>query len=184
MSTATTIVLIIAIVAIAAAVWMFLEKRRTQRLRTKFGPEYDRMIQQTDRRNAESALEKRVKRVEKFPIRRLTSEEQARFAEAWKREQARFVDDPRAAVGNADRLVGEVMRARGYPVAEFEQRAADVSVDHPRVVENYRVAHDLAARDSRGQAATEELRQALVYYRALFVELLEEPTMEPQEVRR
>jgi hypothetical protein len=76
------------------------------------------------------------------------------------------------------------MRARGYPVAEFEQRAADVSVDHPRVVENYRVAHDLAARDSRGQAATEELRQALVYYRALFVELLEEPTMEPQEVRR
>lgn len=184
MSTAMTIVLIIAFVAVAAALWMFFEKRRTQRLRTKFGPEYDRMMQQTDRRQAESALENRAKRVEKFHIRSLTNEERPRFAEAWKREQSRFVDDPHVSVGNADRLVGDVMRARGYPMAEFEQRAADISVDHPQVVENYRAAHDIAARDSRGQATTEDLRQAMVYYRALFVELLEEPVLEPQEVRR
>ena len=184
MSTAMIIVLIVSIVAIGAAVWMFVEKRRTQRLRTKFGPEYDRMVQQSDRRQAESVLEKRTKRVEKFHIRSLTTDERSRFAEAWKREQARFVDDPRMAVGNADRLVGEVMRARGYPMAEFDQRADDISVDHPQVVENYRAAHDIAARDSRGDTSTEDLRQGMVYYRALFVELLEEPVLEPQEVRR
>jgi len=184
MSTAMTIILIVAILAIAAAVWMFFEKRRTQQLRTKFGPEYDRMLQHTDRRHAESALEDRSKRVAKFNIRRLTVDERLRFADAWKREQARFVDDPRLAVGNADKLVGEVMRARGYPMAEFEQRAADISVDHPHVVENYRAAHEIAARESSGNATTEDLRQAMVYYRALFVELLEEPVMETQEVRR
>lgn len=184
MSTAMTIVLIIAILAIAAAVWMFLEKRRTQRLRTKFGPEYDRMLEQTDRRKAESTLEDRAKRMAKYHVRPLMAEERPRFSEAWKREQARFVDDPRAAVGNADRLVGELMRVRGYPMAEFEQRAADISVDHPRVVENYRAAHEIAARDTREKATTEDLRQAMVYYRALFVELLGEPMLEPQEVRR
>jgi hypothetical protein len=184
MSTAMTIVLIIAIVAIAAAIWMFLEKRRTHQLRTKFGPEYDRVIQQGDRRQAESLLEKRAKRVGKFHIRHLTTEERPRFAGAWKREQALFVNDPHVAVANADRLVGEVMQARGYPMAEFDQRAADISVDHPQVVETYRSAHNIAARDSHGQATTEDLRQAMIYYRALFVELLEEPVRETQEVRR
>jgi hypothetical protein len=184
MSTAMTIILIIAILAIAAAIWMFFEKRRTQRLRAKFGPEYDRMMQQTDRRHAESTLESRTKRVAKFHIRRLTAEERPQFADAWKREQARFVDEPRLAVGNADKLVGEVMRARGYPLAEFEQRAADISVDHPHVVENYRAAHEIALRDSSGNATTEDLRQAMVYYRALFMELLEEPVLATQEVHR
>ncbi len=184
MSTAMIILIVIAIVAIGFAIWMFFDKRRTQQLRTRFGPEYDRMVQQGDRRNAESLLEKRAKRVEKFRIRPLKAEEQQAFSESWKRVQVRFVDDPALAVGNADRLVGEVMRARGYPMAEFEQQAADISVDHPQVVENYRAAHEIAARDSRGQATTEDLRRAMVCYRALFVELLEEPVMEHQEVHR
>lgn len=139
------------------------------------------MVEQSDRRRAESVLEHRAKRVEKFHIRSLSTEERSRFAEARKREQARFVDDPRVAVGNADRLVGEVMRTRGYPMAEFEQRAADISVDHPQV------GRELSCRqrhNSRGDTRTEDLRQAMVYYRSLFVELLEEPVLEPQEVRR
>jgi ABC-type nickel/cobalt efflux system permease component RcnA len=184
MSPLTIIILIIAILACAAAAWMFFEKRRTQRLRTKFGPEYDRAVQQADRRHAESALEKRVKRVEKFHIRPLSLDERDRLSNAWKREQARFVDDPRLAVRNADRVVTEVMRARGYPMGEFEQRAADVSVDHPHVVENYRAAHEVAVQDSRGRASTEDLREAMVYYRALFLELLEEPALQSEEVRR
>jgi len=184
MSTALAIVIIIAVIAIAFALWMFVEKRRTQRLRTQFGSEYDRMVQSSGRRRAETELERRTKRVEKFQIRKLSAEEQARFAESWRQEQAHFVDDPRSAVENADRLVGEVMRARGYPVGEFDRRAADLSVDHPRVVENYRLAHEIALRDSRGQATTEDLRRAMVYYRALFEDLLEEHVLEHEEVRR
>jgi FtsZ-interacting cell division protein ZipA len=184
MSTALAIVIIIAIIAIAFAAWMFVEKRRTQRLRTHFGSEYDRMVQASGRRQAETELERRARRVEKFKIRPLSHEEQARFADSWRQEQAHFVDDPKSAVCNADRLVGEVMRARGYPVGEFEHRAADLSVDHPRVIENYRIAHEIAIRDSRGQATTEDLRRAMVSYRVLFEELLEEHVVEHQEVRR
>jgi hypothetical protein len=184
MSTALAIVIIIAAIAIAFAVWMFIEKRRTQTLRTKFGSEYDRMVETSGRRKAEAELERRTKRVEKFAIRSLRPEEQSRFAESWRQEQAHFVDDPRGAVENADRLVGEVMRARGYPVGEFEARAADLSVDHPRVVENYRIAHEIALRDSRGQANTEDLRRAMVSYRALFEDLLEEHVVVHEEVRR
>jgi hypothetical protein len=163
---------------------MFVDKRRTQRLRTQFGSEYDRMVQTSGRKQAETELEHRTKRVQKFQIRKLNPEEQARFSESWRREQAHFVDDPRSAVENADRLVGEVMRARGYPVGEFERRAADLSVDHPRVIENYRIAHEIALRDSRGEASTEDLRRAMVAYRALFEDLLEENVIEHEEVRR
>jgi hypothetical protein len=184
MSTALAIVIIIAVIAIAFAVWMFVDKRRTRRLRNQFGSEYDRMVEASGRKHAETELESRAKRVEKFKIRPLSQEEQARFAESWRREQAHFVDDPRAAVENADHLVGEVMRTRGYPVGEFERRAADLSVDHPRVVENYRSAHEIALRDSRGQASTEDLRRAMVCYRVLFEDLLEEHVVEHQEVRR
>jgi len=184
MSTALAIVIVIAIIAIAFAVWMFVDKRRTQRLRTQFGSEYDRMVQASGRKQAETELEHRTKRVQKFQIRKLSTEEQERFAGAWRREQAHFVDDPRSAVENADRLVGEVMRARGYPLGEFELRAADLSVDHPRVIENYRIAHEIAVRDSRGEASTEDLRRAMVAYRALFEDLLEEHVLEHQEVRR
>ena len=182
MTAATTIILIIAIVAIAAAVWMFLKTRRTERLRGKFGPEYDHMLQHTDQRHVEAELEDRSRRVAKFHIRSLRADERAQFADAWKREQARFVDDPRSAVTNADRLVTEVMRARGYPMAEFEQQAADISVEHPQVVDNYRAAHRIATLGN--QAGTEDLRQAMVHYRALFLDLLEQPTLEPQEVHR
>lgn len=184
MSTALAIVIVIAIIAIAFGFWMFIEKRRTQRLHTRFGPEYDRMVQASGRRHAETELEHRAKRVEKFQIRKLSNEEQARFADSWRREQTHFVDDPRAAVENADRLVGEVMKARGYPVGEFESRAADLSVDHPRVIENYRIAHEIALRDSGGDASTEDLRKAMVCYRALFEDLLEEHIVEHEEVRR
>jgi hypothetical protein len=184
MTTALAIVIIIAVIAIAFAVWMFVDKRRTQRLRTQFGSEYDRMVEASGRKRAETELESRTKRVQKFRIRPLSSEEQARFAESWRQEQAHFVDDPRAAVENADHLVGEVMRTRGYPVGEFDRRAADLSVDHPRVVENYRSAHEIALRDSRGEASTEDLRRAMVHYRALFEDLLEQQVVEHEEVRK
>src|SRR5581483_2562391 len=113
----------------------------------------------------------------------LRNDERARFSEAWRREQARFVDDPRAAVNSADRLVGEDMQARGYPMSDFEQRVDAISVDHPQVVENYRIAHQIAINDSRGQGSTEDLRRAMVHYRALFEELLEEHVLEHQEAR-
>lgn len=184
MSTALAIVIIVAVIAIAFAVWMFVDKRRTQRLRSQFGSEYDRMVQASGRKQAETELESRTKRVQKFQIRPLTKEEQTRFADSWRQEQAHFVDNPRSAVENADRLVGEVMRARGYPVGEFELRAADLSVDHPRVIENYRVAHEIAGRDSRGEASTEDLRRAMVCYRDLFEDLLDQHVIEHEEVRR
>ena len=184
MSTALAIVIVFALIAIAFAAWMLFQKQRTQRLRSQFGAEYDRMVEASGRKQAETELEHRTRRVQKFRIRPLTSEEQNRFADAWRREQGRFVDDPRGAVEQADRLVADVMRARGYPVAEFEMRAADLSVDHPRVVNNYRKAHEIALRDSRGEASTEDLRQAMVYYRALFEDLLEQHVAEHEEVRR
>ncbi len=184
MSTALAIVIVIAVIAVAFAVWIFFQKQRTQRLRSQFGAEYDRMVQTSGRKQAETELEHRTRRVQKFRIRPLTTEEQGRFADSWRCEQGRFVDDPRDAVEQADRLVGEVMRARGYPVAEFDMRAADLSVDHPRVVENYRKAHEIALRDSQGEASTEDLRQAMVYYRALFEDLLEQHVVEHEEVRR
>ena len=184
MSTVSLIPIVVAIVAIAVAAWMFLENRKTQRLRLKFGPEYDRRVEESGRRPAEATLDERAKRVEKLPIRALKNDEREQFAERWRQEQAKFVDDPRLAVEAADRLVIEVMRARGYPMGEFEQRAADISVDHPRVVENYRMAHEIAVRDSRSKVTTEELRRAMVYYRALFEDLLEQHVTAHEEVRK
>ena len=177
MSTTMIIVLavaVVAVLAIAAAAWIFMQKRRTERLRSRFGPEYERVVGTgEDRRRAESVLEERQKRVEELDIQSLSLEERRRFAQAWTREQARFVDDPKGAVAEADRLIGEVMKTLGYSVGDFEQRAADISVDHPMVVENYRSAHQIAIRDRRGEAGTEDLRKAMVHYRALFEELLE-----------
>jgi hypothetical protein len=165
---------VVAFIAIGAAVWMYLQKRRTEKLRYRFGPEYERVVEQDgDRRRAEAVLEERQKRVEKFELRPLSTEDRQRFSGEWTQQQARFVDDPSGAVADADLLIREVMKTRGYPVGDFEQRTADISVDHPRVVENYRIAHDIAVRDSRGEAGTEDLRKAMVHYRALFEELLE-----------
>jgi hypothetical protein len=175
MENPVVIVLAIALVAVlAVAVWLYMRKRRTAELRSTFGPEYDRALgEHRDQRRAEQALEERKERVEHLHIRPLDPAERDRFVEHWRSAQAQFVDDPVGATRVADALVGEVMQARGYPVGDFEQRAADISVDHPRVVEHYRTAHAIALRNDRGDADTEALRQALVRYRALFDDLLE-----------
>lgn len=194
MNNAVIIVLAIAlIVAIVVAVWIYMQKRRmqerrTETLRSDFGPEYERAVHEHhDQRAAERELEERRERVEQLHIQPLPAAERDRFASEWRSVQAQFVDDPNGATGEADHLVGEVMQARGYPVGDFEQRAADVSVNHPRVVEHYRAAHAIASRNRRGSANTEDLRQAMVHYRALFEDLLEveAPTMNSdREVRR
>ena len=182
---AMMILIVVAIVAIGAAVWMFIQKKRTQDLRSKFGPEYDKAMDiHGDRSHAESDLAKREKRVARFNIRSLRDDERVKYTEDWRMEQSLFVDDPRTAVKHADSLVQNVMKQRGYPVRDFEQNASDLSVDHPRVVENYRVAHEIAIRDARGQSNTEELRKAMVCYRALFEDLLEQQVNRPVEVRR
>jgi hypothetical protein len=167
------VVLVTVVVAVAIGAWFYLRKRRTEHLRAQFGPEYDHVVKEEgDQRRAEAALEMRQKRVERFVIKPLMPADRERFAEEWRSTQARFVDDPHAALAEADSLVSEVMNARGYPVGNFEQRADDVSVDHARLVENYRAAHDIAVRDQSGGSDTEALRNAMVCYRALFDELL------------
>jgi hypothetical protein len=173
--------LIIAVIVLAGVVaWLVLEKRKSTHLQSRFGPEYERTLQEHgDRRRAERELERREHRVEKLHIHPLSLADRDRYVAAWRADQARFVDDPAGAVAEADMLVQEVMKTRGYPVADFDQRVEDISVDHPHLVQNYRAARDLAARQRRGEASTEDLRRALMYYRGLFDELLE-----VQEVNR
>jgi hypothetical protein len=180
------IVLVIALVAaIGAAIWLFMRNRQTAALQDRFGPEYDRALEaHHDQREAERELRQREERIEHLNIRPLEREERTRFADRWQAVQSRFVDDPTGATDEADELVGEVMAARGYPVGDFEQRAADVSVNHPRVVEHYRAAHAIALRNARSDADTEQLRQALVHFRALFEELLEAATPERETSAR
>lgn len=170
-------VLFVAVVAIAA--WALWSKRRTERLQETFGPEYKRTVGASDdRRRAESELETRRERRERLDIRPLTPEARDHYAEAWRDSQARFVDAPDDAVQEADRLITKVMRERGYPMEDFDRRAEDISVDHPGVVEDYRAAHAISLRTEDGSATTEDLRQAMVHYRALFDDLLgaEEPS--------
>jgi len=171
----TVIILVVALIVVAGiAGWMFYQKRRTEMLKTRFGPEYQHAVYEYgDRTRAEAALEKRAERREKYHIHPLSPEDRDTFADQWRQTQARFVDEPSVAVREADRVVCEVMRRRGYPMTEFERRAEDLSVDHPHVVRNYRAAHQIAQADERGQATTEDLRQCMVYYRDLFDELLE-----------
>ena len=176
--TTPQIVAIVVVVLIVAAVIVFLwQKSRSARLRRKFGEaEYDRTVAERGNRNrAEATLEQRAKRVEKFHLRDLSASDRARFQESWTRVQAHFVDGPAGAVTEADQLLGDVMATRGYPVGDFETRAADISVDHPEVTQNYRAAHDIAVRHLKGQATTEDLRRAMIHYRALFVDLVGEP---------
>ncbi|MGZ4147984.1 MAG: hypothetical protein ACXVPL_09815 [Actinomycetota bacterium] len=171
------IIAIVVIVAVALAVWAAMRNRRTESLRQQFGPEYDRTVDRADNsRDAESELEQRRRRRAELDIQPLAPGAAARYAEEWRVVQARFVDDPSGAVAQADTLVTQVMRERGYPMDDFDQRAADVSVDHPDVVDDYRSAHDISTRSANGQAETEDLRQAMVHYRALFEQLLEEDT--------
>jgi hypothetical protein len=168
------VLLIAAIVVVGAIAWSAYQRRRSSRLQERFGPEYDRTVQAAEKKSdAEAELEERQARVEALDIRPLGEPDRARFGERWRVAQASFVDDPEGAVEEADALIGETMRARGYPVGDFEQRAADVSVHHPQVVDHYRTAHAIANRRRAGRADTEQLRQAMVHYRALFSELLE-----------
>jgi hypothetical protein len=186
MDNPVVIVLVIALVAaIAAAAWLYMRNRRTVALQDRFGPEYDRALSEHhDQGKAERELREREDRVDHLNIRPLQREERHRFADRWQTVQAQFVDDPTGATDEADELVGEVMATRGYPVGDFEQRAADVSVHHPRVVEHYRAAHMIAVRNARGDADTEQLRQALVHFRALFEDLLEVEAPARTEARR
>ena len=175
----TQIVIAIAVAVMVAggiAVWLFSRKRRTERLRGQFGgAEYTRAVKEGgSRRKAEAVLDQRADRVEGLHIRPLGAGDRARFVESWDKVQARFVDGPGSAVTDADQLLGDVMSTRGYPVSDFEQRAADISVDHPLVLENYRAAHDSALRQTQGKASTEDLRQAMIHYRTLFEELVRE----------
>ena len=171
---ATVLILIVAVVLIAAgfALW-YMRKRHSETIRKRFGPEYQRTVAETGTaRKAEQVLEKREKRVASYHIRPLAPADRERFSESWRQVQAQFVDDPSGAVSRADQLVADVLQARGYPLSDFWQRAEDISVDHPAVVENYRAAHEIAERQSRGQASTEDLRKAMVHYRTLFEDLL------------
>jgi hypothetical protein len=171
------VIVVVVVVVAGIAIWRSVRKRRTERLRTQFGgAEYNRTLKEGgSQRKAEAALDERKERVAGMHIRPLSAGDRARFVESWGKIQARFVDGPGAAVTDADRLLGDVMSTRGYPVSEFEQRAADISVDHPLVLENYRAAHEIALRQAKGQASTEDLRQAMIHFRTLFEELVSEP---------
>ena len=169
--------LIIVVVVVAAVVlvgaMLLMRRRSSARLRDRFGPEYDRTLEESKgRREAEAQLHEREKRVKAFELKPLTPGDRERFATTWRNVQAEFVDNPERAVTHADEVVGDVMTARGYPMSEFDQRSADLSVDHPVVVQNYRAAHDIALRHGRGEASTEDLRQAMIHYRALFDEMV------------
>jgi hypothetical protein len=172
---AAVVILIIAVLA-----WLNVRKRRstTANLRQRFGPEYERAVQEHgwSERKAEANLADREKRVENLKIRDLDPMERERFAEQWQSVQSRFVDSPKGAVTEADDLVSSLMKTRGYPVSDFDQRAADISVDHPRVVGNYRSAHEIALRVGKDEATTEDLRTAMIHYRSLFEELVQVPT--------
>jgi hypothetical protein len=170
-NSALIVVVIVAFVAVVAFA-LIVKNQRSQKLKARYGPEYQRTLQETgSKTQAEAALERRQKRVERFHITPLSPEARANFGTAWQRIQAQFVDDPKAALSEADRLIQEIMSTRGYPVADFDQRAADLSVDHAVVVDNYRAGHDISVRHAQGRASTEDMRQAMIHYRALFVEL-------------
>lgn len=180
--TTTQVIIVAAVVLVAVAVigYLIVRQQRTKALRDQFGPEYERAVDEYGSKGrAESVLAGREKRVQKLAIHPLAPEARSRFAARWKTVQARFVDDPAAAISDADALVAQVMSDRGYPMADFEQRAADISVDHADVVDHYRTAHDIAQLHRQRPVSTEDLRKAFLHYRALFASLLE---VEPTEV--
>lgn len=168
------------VVVLAVVLWQALSRRRTGRLQQRFGPEYERTLTTADsKRDAEAELQAREERRRRFEVRPLPQAARDRYVQTWQNVQARFVDDPRGAVAAADSLIQSVMAERGYPVDDFDQRAADISVDHPQVVENYREGHRLAQASAGGNDSTEDLRQAMRHYRALFDELVEPAADEP-----
>jgi len=178
------IIVAAAVLIVLAVAAIYMRSRRSRSLQERFGSEYERTVEEEGgRRGAERELAERERQRERLDIIPLAPEARDRYAESWRTVQTRFVDDPAGAVGEADRLVTDVMRERGYPIDDFDQRAADISVDHPDVVENYRAGHALYLKEDRGEADTENLRQAFVHYRALFSELLETREDAVQEVR-
>jgi len=184
--TTTAWVLLLIIAAIAIAAFMVWKSRRTQYMRSRFGPEYDHLVHERGSKSlAEKELEYRTKRVDDFHIHPLSPEESNRFATEWRGAQHRFVDDPRGAVAEASELLHRVMKARGYPTeGDFEERAADLSVNHAQLVEHYRAGYRIATRDAREPVSTEDLREAMKHYRDLFEDLLDRRVSEYQEVRR
>ena len=178
------VLIAIAVVAIlAVVVWQALMRRQTGRLQEQFGPEYERTLGKADsKRDAEAELQAREERRQQIDVRPLSRAARDRYLQSWQEVQSQFVDDPRAAVASADSLIQSVMSDRGYPVEDFDQRASDLSVDHPEVISNYRAAHGISVANERGKASTEDLRTAMVHYRALFDDLLERaPEQEPAE---
>jgi hypothetical protein len=170
---------LLALLALGLFAMIARRRSRTHRLAERWGTEYDRTVRQLGGRDkAEKDLLGRADRVEQYTIRPLSEAERGRFAESWSKTLTRFVDSPVAAVSEADQLLTEVMRVRGFPTADFDQRAADLSVDHPRLAESYHAAHDLALKSRSGKASTEDLRQALVHCRVLYDELVEAPALE------
>jgi cytoskeletal protein RodZ len=174
MNTGLLIAILVAVVIVVLLAVLLAQRRRTQRLQQQFGPEYQRTVARAgDLRTAESDLAAREQRRRELDIVALEPAAQARYLEAWRATQGKFVDDPAAATREADVLVARVMRDRGYPVDDFDQQAADVSVDHPQVAENYRAAHAVFQANEQGLASTDDLRQAFVHYRSLFAQLLD-----------
>ncbi|MDQ3865217.1 MAG: hypothetical protein M3304_00095 [Actinomycetota bacterium] len=183
-SWAWVVIVVAVLVVVALAVLALTRRRRTERLRERYGPEYERTVREEGRRRAaEAELERREEKRRRLDIVPLSAAARDRYVQSWREIQARFVDEPSGALVDADGLVEQVMRERGYPMDEFEQRAADISVDHPDVVENYRAGHAIYLANARGDASTEDLRQAVIHYRALFEELLETRDEAREEVR-
>ena len=177
----SNIVLILALaVIVLGGLWLWIRRHQTAALKDRFGSEYDRTVDRVGGEGrAKSLLAEREKRVSTYSLRALEPQMRDHFIATWRDVQAQFVDDPNYAVTRADDLLGEVMRARGYPMADFHERADDLSVDHPEVVENYRRGHEIAVRHSRGEASTEDLRRAMIHYRTLFDDLVHEPELSP-----
>jgi hypothetical protein len=178
----TAMLVVVAILAVVAVIFI-IRRRKTEYLKQKFGSEYDRVVHQHgDPQRAETVLAEREKRVSHFELRTLPPTERESYTQQWAFVQKKFVDDPKGAVNEADRLVTDVMNARGYPMSEFKQRADDISVNYPNAVGNYRAAHDIVVRHGRGQSSTEDLRKAMVHFRSLFEELLGKSGVAHKEV--
>lgn len=178
MSTSSVIILVVVLLVAVVAIAVLLRTRRTQKLKSRFGPEYGRAVEQAGTKSlAEAKLEQLEKRVQGFHLSPLSPAARAEFVAEWQKIQSRFVDDPKGALMEADQLIQKMMVAQGYPMADFEQRSLDISVDHPLVVEHYRAGHEIALRHAQGRASTEDMRQAMLHYRTLFNELTGQPEM-------
>ena len=173
-----TLIIIVAVAIVAGVVLILLKAQKTRRLRARFGPEYVRAVKESgSAAHGEERLAKLEKRVERFSIHPLSTSDRSRFVDAWRSVQAKFVDSPEMALQEGDLLVREVMTTRGYPIVDFDQQAADLSVNHPSVVEHYRASHEISVRHSQGSASTEDLRQGMIHCRELFDDLVREPEL-------